>query len=86
MASLLIVDATINVASAIVGEAGLSYLGFGIQAPDTSLGTLIAEGSSAFRTAPWLFFCPASMLIAIVLSVNLIGDGLRDALDPLAKP
>lgn len=82
MASLLIVDATVNVASAIVGEAALSYLGFGIQPPDVSLGTLIADGSTSFLTTPWLFAMPAAMLVAIVLSVNLIGDGMRDALDP----
>jgi peptide/nickel transport system permease protein len=84
MASLLIVDATVNVASAIVGEAALSYFGFGIQPPDTSLGTLIADGSSAFLTTPWLFLWPAGVLVVLVLSVNLIGDGLRDALDPYA--
>jgi peptide/nickel transport system permease protein len=86
MASLLIVDATVNVAGAIVGEAALSYLGFGIQPPDISLGTLIAEGGTSFRTSPWLFLCPALVLLVIVLSVNLIGDGLRDALDPHPTP
>src|SRR6185369_3569942 len=82
MASLLIVDATINVAAAIIGEAGLSFFGFGIQPPDISLGTLIADGSPSFLTTYWLFLFPAIVLVAIVLSVNLIGDGLRDALDP----
>jgi peptide/nickel transport system permease protein len=82
MASLLIVDATINVAVAIIGEAGLSFFGFGIQPPDISLGTLIADGSPSFLTTWWLFLFPSVMLVAIVLSVNLIGDGLRDALDP----
>ncbi len=82
MASLLIVDATINVALVIIAEAGLSFFGFGIQPPDISLGTLIAEGSPSFLTTYWLFLFPSMMLVAIVLSVNLIGDGLRDALDP----
>jgi peptide/nickel transport system permease protein len=82
MASLLIVDATINVALVIIAEAGLSFFGFGVQPPDISLGTLIAEGSASFLTTWWLFLFPSAMLVAIVLSVNLIGDGLRDALDP----
>jgi peptide/nickel transport system permease protein len=82
MASLLIVDATINVALVIIAEAGLSFFGFGVQPPDISLGTLIAEGSASFLTTYWLFLFPSIMLVAIVLSVNLIGDGLRDALDP----
>lgn len=85
MSSLLIIDGTINVALAIIGEAGLSFFGFGIQTPDISLGTLIAEGSAAFLTDSWLFLFPAGMLVAIVLSVNLIGDGLRDALDPYSQ-
>ena len=82
MSSLLIIDGTLNVALAIIGEASLSFFGFGIQTPEVSLGTLIAEGSAAFLTDSWLFLFPAGMLVAIVLSVNLIGDGLRDALDP----
>ncbi|GAA1040059.1 ABC transporter permease [Virgisporangium ochraceum] len=84
MASLLIIDATINVALVIIAEAGLSFFGFGVQPPDISLGTLIAEGSASFLTTYWLFLFPSIMLVAIVLSVNLIGDGLRDALDPHA--
>jgi peptide/nickel transport system permease protein len=82
MASLLIVDATINVALVIIAEAGLSFFGFGIQPPDISLGTLISDGSASFLTTYWLFLFPSIMLVAIVLAVNLIGDGLRDALDP----
>lgn len=85
MSSLLIIDGTINVALAIIGEAGLSFFGFGIQTPDISLGTLISDGSGAFLTDSWLFVYPAGMLVAIVLSVNLIGDGLRDALDPYSQ-
>jgi peptide/nickel transport system permease protein len=85
MSSLLIIDATLNVGIAIIGEAGLAFFGFGIQPPDISLGTLISEGSVAFLTDSWLFYYPAGMLVAIVLSVNLIGDGLRDALDPTSN-
>ncbi|AHH94487.1 ABC transporter permease [Kutzneria viridogrisea] len=82
MASLLIVDATINVGSAVLQETGLSYFGFGVQPPDISLGTLIQTGSNSVLTFPWLFYAPAIMLILISLSVAVVGDGLRDALDP----
>ncbi|MET7336486.1 ABC transporter permease [Nonomuraea sp. NPDC005650] len=82
LSSLLIIDATLNVSGAIIGEAALSFFGFGIQPPDVSLGTLIAEGSRNATGYPWLFVFPAGLLVAMVLAVNLIGDGLRDALDP----
>jgi len=82
ISSLLIIDATLGVSAAIIGETGLSYLGFGIQAPDVSLGTLIADSTDSATTHPWLFGFPAGVLVAIVLSVNLVGDGLRDAVDP----
>jgi peptide/nickel transport system permease protein len=82
ISSLLIIDATINVSAAIIGETGLSYFGFGVQPPDVSLGTLIADGTPAATTFPWLFGFAAGLLVLIVLSVNLVGDGLRDALDP----
>jgi len=82
ISSLLIVDATINVSAAVISETGLSYFGFGVQPPDVSLGTLIADGTPAAVTYPWLFGFAAGLLVAIVLAVNLVGDGLRDALDP----
>jgi peptide/nickel transport system permease protein len=82
ISSLLIVDATINVSAAVISETGLSYFGFGVQPPDVSLGTLIADGTQSATTYPWLFAFAAGLLVAIVLAVNLVGDGLRDALDP----
>ena len=82
ISSLLIIDATINVSAAIISETGLSYFGFGVQPPDVSLGTLIADGTNDATTYPWLFWFAAGLLVAIVLAVNLVGDGLRDALDP----
>lgn len=85
ISSLLIIDATINVSAAIISETGLSYFGFGVQPPDVSLGTLIADGTRSATTHPWLFGFPAGLLVLIVLAVNLIGDGLRDALDPSSK-
>ena len=82
MSSLLIVDATVNVGGAILAETSLSYFGFGVQPPDVSLGTLIANGTDDALTFPWLFFIPAGFLVITVLAVNLVGDGLRDAFDP----
>ncbi|MUL75674.1 ABC transporter permease [Mycolicibacterium sp. CBMA 226] len=86
VASILIIDTTLNVGVAILAETGLSYLGFGVQPPDVSLGTLIADGTPSVTTFPWVFLFPAGVLVLIVLCANLIGDGLRDALDPSAKP
>ncbi len=86
VASLLIIDTTLNVGTAIIGETGLSFLGFGIQPPDVSLGTLIADGTNAATTFPWVFLFPAGVLVLIILCANLVGDGLRDALDPSARP
>ncbi|MGY0018547.1 ABC transporter permease [Streptomyces sp. YJ-C3] len=85
IASFLIIDATIAVGGAVMSETALSYFGFGVQAPDVSLGTLIASTTGAAITYPWMFFFPAGLLIVFVLAVNLVGDGLRDALDPSAS-
>lgn len=82
ISSLLIIDATLNVGAAILAETGLSFFGFGVQAPDTSLGTLLGEGSRQVNSFPWLFAGPAIVVVLLVLSVNAVGDGLRDALDP----
>jgi peptide/nickel transport system permease protein len=84
LSSLLIIDATVNVSTAIITESGLSYFGFGVQPPNVSLGTLIADGQNAAFTEPWLFLFPAGFLVLLTLAVNLIGDALRDALDPSA--
>ncbi len=78
----IIVDATLTFALAIITEASLSFLGFGITPPDVSLGTLIQDGVAASQTRPWLFYFPGFVIIILVLTVNFIGDGLRDALDP----
>jgi peptide/nickel transport system permease protein len=85
MASLLIIDATVTVGGAILLETGLSYFGFGVQPPDVSLGTLIASGTSSALTFPWLFLFSGGLLVLTVLSVNFVGDGLRDALDPTSQ-
>lgn len=82
VASILIIDTTLNVGLAIIAETGLSFLGFGVQPPDVSLGTLIADGTASATTFPWVFLFPAGVLVLIVFCANLIGDGLRDAVDP----
>ena len=82
MSSLLIIDATIAVATAIIAESGLSYFGFGVQPPDVSLGTLIAEGTQSAFTFPWLFMFAGGLLVLATLAVSVVGDGLRDAFDP----
>ncbi|QXJ26904.1 ABC transporter permease [Actinomadura graeca] len=82
LASLLVVDASLTVSVAVIAESGLSYLGFGVRPPDVSLGTLIADGRSTATTYPWPFGFAAALLVLIVLAVNLLGDGLRDLLDP----
>ncbi|WP_405487641.1 ABC transporter permease [Nocardia sp. NBC_00511] len=85
IASILIIDTTLSVGAAIIGETGLSYLGFGVQAPDVSLGTLIASGTSSAFTYPWLFMFAGGSLVLTVLCTNLVGDGLRDAFDPSSQ-
>ncbi len=82
VASILIIDAALNVGVAILAETGLSFLGFGVQPPDVSLGTLIADGTKSATTFPWVFLFPAGVLVLILVCANLTGDGLRDALDP----
>ncbi|MGH3896760.1 MAG: ABC transporter permease [Pseudonocardiaceae bacterium] len=78
----VIVNATILVALAILAETALSYLGFGVRAPDTSLGLLVSQAQTAVQTRPWLFYFPGLFIILIALTINFIGDGLRDAFDP----
>jgi peptide/nickel transport system permease protein len=78
----IIVTVTILVATAILTETALSFIGFGVQFPDTSLGLLVSGAQTAVKTRPWLFYFPGVFIILIALSVNFIGDGLRDAFDP----
>ncbi|MEO0067280.1 MAG: hypothetical protein RJB63_405 [Actinomycetota bacterium] len=82
---VIIVSVTLLMSSAILLETGLSYLGFGVVAPDVSLGSLISQYQDSFTTRPWLFWYPGLLIIAIALCINFIGDGLRDAFDPRQK-
>jgi peptide/nickel transport system permease protein len=82
MASLLIVDVTINVSFTILAESGLSFFGFGVQPPDVSLGTVLQENQTNVTAYPFTLLPACFALIYTVLSINLIGDALRDAIDP----
>ena len=85
ISSFLIVDFTIGVVRAVMAETTLSFFGFGVQAPDTSLGTLLAQGAPRATTSSWVFLAPAGVLVVLLLSVNFLGDALRDALDPSSR-
>ncbi|WP_026481632.1 ABC transporter permease [Ahrensia sp. 13_GOM-1096m] len=78
----VVIYAALTVPEIVATESFLSYLGFGVQEPLTSLGTLITEGGSAMEVLPWLLWFPATFLILLLLSLLFIGDGLRDAFDP----
>ncbi len=77
----VIVYATLTVPQIILFESFLSFLGLGIQEPHASLGTLIAEGAGEVEAAPWILWVPGTLLALLLLCLNLVGDGLRDALD-----
>jgi peptide/nickel transport system permease protein len=83
----VIVSATFGIAAAILTEAGLSFLGLGVQPPTPSWGNLInlAQSASILQQMPWLWAPPGLLIAIAVLSINFIGDGLRDALDPRAR-
>jgi ABC-type dipeptide/oligopeptide/nickel transport system permease subunit len=81
----IIVNMTLTTAGAILLESALSFLGFGIKPPTPALGLLISDGATLMQTAWWLVVFPGVMIMAIVLCINFIGDGLRDALDPTQR-
>ena len=83
--SLLIVTFTIGVVAIVTLETALSFIGFGVQLPDVSLGTMLSDGANTISSAPWLFYFPATLLTLLTMSMALIGDGLRDALDPTSR-
>jgi len=83
--SLLIITFTIGVVSTVQGETALSFIGFGVQPPDVSLGTMLSDGATTVTSAPWLFYAPAALVTLLTVSMALIGDGLRDALDPTSR-
>jgi peptide/nickel transport system permease protein len=83
---VIIASATIRVASNILVEAGLSYLGLGVGEPTPSWGNMVSAGASYVRQAPWLVAVPGSAIFVVVLAFNLLGEGLRDLLNPREQP
>ncbi|GAB6174857.1 ABC transporter permease [Paradesulfitobacterium aromaticivorans] len=81
----IIVYATMNIGNAILSEAGLSFLGIGVQPPNPSWGLMLSEGTTYIWNAPWMVIWPGVAIFLTVLGFNLLGDGLRDALDPRLK-
>lgn len=78
----LLVQATLNIGTAIIDVAGLSFLGLGVQPPTADWGAMLADGQNFILTSPWLVLAPGVAILLVVLAANLVGDGLRDALDP----
>jgi oligopeptide transport system permease protein len=78
----VVVYATLVVPQMILAESFLSFLGLGVQEPQASLGSLVYGGAQEMESAPWMLLVPASVLVLLLLCLNLLGDGLRDAFDP----
>ncbi|MDX1697052.1 MAG: ABC transporter permease subunit, partial [Thiohalobacterales bacterium] len=81
MAAPLIVESTFGIAAVVIAEAGLSFLGLGVQPPAASWGTMIRDGSRYMLVAPHMVLAPGAAILLVVLAVNLLGDRLRDHLD-----
>ena len=84
--TVVIVSATLGVAGAIMAEAALSFVGLGAQPPTPSWGAMVADGRDLIRVAPWVSVAPGVAVGLAVLGFNLVGDGLREALEPGSKP
>ncbi|RLL92227.1 ABC transporter permease [Mesotoga sp. HF07.pep.5.2.highcov] len=82
ISSILIVTFTTNVSTALLTEASLGFLGLGVPPPEPTLGGMVGQGTSYLLSAPWIVLFPGMMIAIIVLSLNILGDGLRDVLDP----
>jgi peptide/nickel transport system permease protein len=80
-----IVWATLGISTTVLLEATLSFLGIGVQPPTASWGNIIYENQTYFQSAPWLVFFPGLCIVLLALAFNLVGDGLRDVLDPTQK-
>jgi peptide/nickel transport system permease protein len=83
--SVVIVLLPLMIATTILTEAALSFLGVGVQPPNASWGTIIGDGQQLLYTRPWVAIAPGIMIVLTVLALNVLGDGIRDALDPRAK-
>lgn len=82
---ILIVQVTLSLSWAVLTEASLSFLGFGTPPPAASLGSMVFDAQTLVVAAPWTMFAPGAVLILLIVGLNLLGDGLRDALDPNRK-
>ena len=78
----VLISAIIGVATAILTESGLSFLGFGVQPPYATWGNILADGRSFIFDAPWLFYLPGIAILIVVLAFNLVGEGMREAMNP----
>ena len=81
----IVVSATLGVANAILAEAYISFLGLGVQPPTATWGNMLDGANNYLESAPWLWFFPGLLILLTVLSINFLGDGLRDALDPRSR-
>lgn len=81
----IVVSATLGVANAILSEAYVSFLGLGVQPPTATWGNMLDQANNYLESAPWLWFFPGTFILLTVLSINFLGDGLRDALDPRSR-
>jgi peptide/nickel transport system permease protein len=81
----IVVSATLGVANAILAEAYISFLGLGVQPPTATWGNMLDGANNYLESAPWLWFFPGLLILLTVLSINFVGDGLRDALDPHSR-
>ena len=81
----IIVITTLNVGTSVLMESALSFLGLGVRPPVPSLGLMISDGRSFIETAPWIIMVPGITLTLLIITFNLIGDGLRDIVDPINK-
>ena len=83
--SIVVVASTLNIAGTVIGEAGLSFLGLGVQSPGSSIGLMISDGQAGLQVHPFEVLLPSIALTIIVLAISFLGDGLRDAFDPRSK-
>lgn len=83
--SIVVIASTLNISNTIISEAGISFLGLGVQPPGSSIGLMVSEGSQYIRTNLWVAIVPCTMLAIIVLAFSFLGDGVRDTFDPRAK-
>ncbi len=82
ISSIVIVTFTTNLSTALLTEAGLGFLGLGVPPPHPTLGSMVGQGNNYLLSAPWMALFPGLVIAVVVLSINIIGDGLRDVLDP----